>query len=83
MSPTTHTHTTAGEEEFVTIIGGDAEEISQVFRDQGLAAKDFTIVHRIGRHRIAMAPGQDDMSALVGALLGGRLVAATYTRRSR
>ncbi|MDQ0348053.1 MULTISPECIES: hypothetical protein [Ancylobacter] len=83
MSPTTHSQTTSGEDEFVTIIGGDAEEIGQVFRDQGLAAKDFTIVHRIGRHRIAMAPGQDDMSALVGALLGGRLVAATYARRPR
>ncbi|WP_371345355.1 hypothetical protein [Ancylobacter sp. IITR112] len=83
MSASTDTRTNPGEEEFITIIGGDAEEIGQVFRDQGLAAKDFTIVHRIGRHRIAMAPGQDDMSALVGALLGGRLVAATYTRRSR
>lgn len=83
MSASTDNRTNMGEEEFITIIGGDAEEIGQVFRDQGLAAKDFTIVHRIGRHRIAMAPGQDDMNALVGALLGGRLVAATYTRRAR
>ncbi|WP_428029340.1 hypothetical protein [Ancylobacter sp.] len=77
------THTTSGEDEFVTIIGGDAEEIGQVFKAEGLAAKDFTIVHRIGRHRIAMAPGQQDMSALINALVGGRLVAATYTRRGR
>ncbi|TCK31374.1 hypothetical protein EV667_1483 [Ancylobacter aquaticus] len=83
MTPTISSQAAPGEDEFVTIIGGDAEEIGQVFRDQGLAAKDFTIVHRIGRHRIALAPGQQDMSALVGALLGGRLVAATYSRRPR
>lgn len=83
MSATVETPAMAGEEEFITIIGGDAEEIGQVFKAEGLAARDFTIVHRIGRHRIAMAPGQQDMGALVGALLGGRLVAATYTRRAR
>lgn len=83
MSAIENTPATTGEDEFVTIIGGDAEEIGQVFKAEGLAAKDFSIVHRIGRHRIAMAPGQQDMSALIGALLGGRLVAATYTRRSR
>lgn len=68
-----------GAEEFVTIVGGNAEEIGRAFRSQGLAEQDFTIVHRIGRHRFALAPGQDP-----GALFDGReLVAATYTRRAR
>ncbi|QIB35162.1 hypothetical protein [Ancylobacter pratisalsi] len=68
-----------GDEEFVTIVGGDAEEIGRAFQAEGLADKDFTIVHRIGRHRFAMAPGRD-----VGSLLdGSALVAATYTRRGR
>ncbi|MCJ8144559.1 hypothetical protein [Ancylobacter gelatini] len=68
-----------GDEEFVTIVGGTAEEISRTFREQGLAAQDYTIVHRIGRHRLAMPEGSD----LASLLAGGQLVAATYTRRGR
>ncbi|MDQ0509824.1 hypothetical protein [Ancylobacter amanitiformis] len=68
-----------GPEEFVTIVGGSAEEISRTFREQGLAEQDFSIVHRIGRHRLAGPAGQDLLS-----LFDGRdLVAATYTRRGR
>ncbi len=69
----------SGSEEFVTIVGGTAEEISQTFREQGLAEQDFTIVHRIGRHRLALPTGQD----LLSLLDGRQLVAATYTRRGR
>lgn len=69
----------SGNEEFVTIVGGTAEEISQTFREQGLAEQDFTIVHRIGRHRLALPTGQD----LLSLLDGRQLVAATYTRRGR
>lgn len=76
-------HTTlnppSGNEEFVTIVGGTAEDISQAFRDQGLAEQDYTIVHRIGRHRLALPAGQD----LLSLLDGRQLVAATYTRRGR
>lgn len=68
-----------GAEEFVTIVGGDADEISRAFRSQGLAEQDFTVVHRIGRHRFALAPGQDPLSLFDGR----QLVAATYTRRTR
>ncbi|MBS9478900.1 hypothetical protein [Ancylobacter radicis] len=72
-------HQQHGDEEFVTIVGGDAEEISRTFREQGLAEQDYSIVHRIGRHRFELAPGQD-----LHSLLDGRaLVAATYTRRAR
>lgn len=69
----------SGNEEFVTIVGGTAEEISRTFREQGLAEQDFTIVHRIGRHRLALPTGQD----LLSLLDGRQLVAATYTRRGR
>lgn len=79
MTPTHHLPITSSEEEFVTIIGGDAEEIGRAFHAEGLAQQDFSVVHRIGRHRIALAPGQD-----IAALLDGRrLVATTYTRRAR
>lgn len=72
-------HQNSSDDEFVTIVGGTAEEISRTFREQGLAEQDFSIVHRIGRHRLALAPGQDPTS-----LFDGReLVAATYTRRAR
>lgn len=68
-----------GNEEFVTIVGDTAEDIAKAFRDQGLAEQDYTIVHRIGRHRLALTEGRD-----LSSLLDGRqLVAATYTRRGR
>lgn len=82
MIGTERTAPPPGEEEFVTLIGGDAEEIGRAFKAEGLAAQDFTVVHRIGRHRLAAAPGQD-LAALISALLDGRLVAATYARRAR
>jgi hypothetical protein len=64
------------EDEFVTIVGRDAEEISKTFRSEGLADQQFTIVHRIGRHRFAFANG-----GLSGGMFDGRpLVAATYAR---
>ncbi|TSJ62163.1 hypothetical protein FO470_11395 [Starkeya sp. 3C] len=68
-----------GSEEFVTIVGGTAEEISRAFREQGLAEQDYAVVHRIGRHRFALPTGQD----LLSLLDGRQLVAATYTRRAR
>lgn len=66
------------EDEFVTIIGRDAEEIGRTFREEGLAEQQFTIVHRIGRHRFAFADG----GPMGGLFDGRRLVAATYARRA-
>ncbi|MDF2998487.1 MAG: hypothetical protein K0R27_4124 [Xanthobacteraceae bacterium] len=67
------------EDEFVTIIGRDAEEISKTFRAEGLADQQFTIVHRIGRHRFAFADGGPN-----GGMFDGRpVLAATYARRTR
>lgn len=70
---------TDGHEEFVTIVGGSAEEIAAAFREQGLAEKDYTVVHRIGRHRLALPTGRD----LLSLFDGRQLVAATYSRRAR
>ncbi|MCK0196093.1 hypothetical protein MWN34_04115 [Ancylobacter sp. 6x-1] len=65
------------EEEFVTIIGANPEEISRAFQAQGLADQHFAVVHRMGRHRFTMAEGADSST-----LFDGRpLVAATYVRR--
>lgn len=70
---------TRDDDEFVTIIGRDAEEISKTFRTEGLAEQQFTIVHRIGRHRFAFADGGP-----VGGLFDGRpMLAATFARSAR
>ena len=70
---------TRDDDEFVTIIGRDAEEISKTFRTEGLAEQQFTIVHRIGRHRFAFANGGP-----VGGLFDGRpMLAATFARSGR
>ena len=67
------------DDEFVTIIGTDADEISRTFCAQGLADQEFSIVHRMGKHRFAFADGEQ-----AGALFDGRpLVAATFARRTR
>ena len=41
MTPTPHN----GDEEFVTIVGGDAEQIGRAFQAEGLAGKDLVILH--------------------------------------
>ena len=70
---------TPRDDEFVTIIGTDADEISRTFCAQGLADQQFAIVHRMGKHRFAFANGEK-----AGALFDGRpLVAATFARRAR
>lgn len=71
-----HTDRT-GEEEFVTIIGRDAEQISRAFQAEGLAQQQFSIVHRMGRHRFAVADGEDARTIFDGE----GLMAATYVRR--
>ncbi len=70
---------TPRDDEFVTIIGADADEISRTFCSEGLADQEFAIVHRMGRHRFAFANGEQ-----AGALFDGRpLIAATLARRAR
>lgn len=65
------------QDEFVTIVGADAEEISRTYQQEGLAGQHFTIVHRIGRHRFAFANG-----APAGGLFDRPMLAATFARRA-
>lgn len=69
---------TARDDEFVTIIGSDMAQITQAFRAQGLSAREFSIVHRAGRHRftVAGAEGSSEMFE------GQPLMAATYRRHT-
>lgn len=65
-------------EEFVTIIGANAEEISRTFHKDGLAAKGFAVLHRMGIHRFALPEGSP-----LAALMGNEpMLAATYMRRA-
>jgi hypothetical protein len=65
-------------DEFVTIIGADMTEITNEFRAQGLAEKQFAIVHKIGRHRFTRVDGRK-----AEPMFEGRpLIAATFQRRS-
>ena len=65
------------DEEFVTIIGSDMEQITSAFQAQGLAEQHYAIVHRIGRHRFTIV--NENGSNLM--FEGRPLVAATYARR--
>ena len=68
---------TADSEEFITLIGATMDEIHAAFREQGLAERHFSILHRVGRHRFQRCSG-------VGAETlfdGETLVAATFRRQ--
>lgn len=61
-------------EDFITIIAPSMAEVMESFRSQGLAERDYSIVHRAGKHSFTMAGGK--------ALFGGtQMVAATFSRR--
>ena len=73
-----NTPETAGEhDEFITIIGSDFAAITQEFHAQGLAERDYSIVHRIGRHRFTKVNGERSEVMFAGE----PLIAATYQRR--
>ncbi|MCB4767167.1 hypothetical protein LGR54_00980 [Ancylobacter sp. Lp-2] len=78
----THTHRTRSHrtesDEFITIIGQNAEEVSRVYAKDGLAAKGFSILHRMGRHSFRLPEG----SPLAAHLGPEPMVAATYMRRA-
>jgi hypothetical protein len=63
-------------DEFITIIGASMAEINAEFRAQGLADREFSIVHRIGRHKFTrVASGEAEQ------MFGGEpMIAATFTR---
>lgn len=61
-------------EDFITIIAPSMAEVMASFKSQGLADRDYAIVHRAGRHSFTMAGGE----TLFG---GAQMVAATFARR--
>jgi hypothetical protein len=61
-------------EDFITIIAPSMAEVMESFRSQGLAGRDYSIVHRAGKHSFTMAGGE----TLFG---GAQMVAATFARR--
>lgn len=61
--------------EFVTIIAPTMAEVMAAFEAQGLAARDYAIVHRAGRHSFTHAGN--------GPLFEGHpMIAATFARRT-
>ena len=70
-------HIQAAHDEFVTIVGTDLAEITREFHAQGLSEQDYTIIHRVGRHRFTLA-GRESSQAMFE---GKSLMAATFARR--
>lgn len=66
-------------DEFITIIGASMAEINAEFRAQGLADREFSIVHRIGRHRFTKV----NSGAAEDMFDGQPMIAATFTRTQR
>ncbi|WP_454814176.1 hypothetical protein [Labrys neptuniae] len=66
-------------DEFITIIGASMAEINAEYHAQGLADRDFSIVHKIGRHRFTRVGG----GASEHMFDGQSMIAATFTRSRR
>ena len=64
-------------DEFITIIGANMAEINAEFRAQGLADREFSIVHKIGRHRFTHVNGDSTKEMFEGE----PMIAATFARR--
>jgi hypothetical protein len=64
-------------EEFITLIGASMDEIHLAFREQGLAERQFSILHRVGRHRFQRCSG----AGAEPLFDGETLVAATFRRQ--
>lgn len=63
------------DEDFITIIAPSMAEVMAGFAAQGLAAREYAIVHRGGRHSFTLAGGETLFD-------GARMVAATFARRA-
>ena len=64
--------------EIITVIGSNMAEITDIFRAQGFAERDFTIVGRVDRHRFFRV----SVEVAEGMFDGEPQIAATYQRRS-
>ena len=67
----------SGGHDLITIIGSSMTDISEQFRIQGLAERQFSIVHKIARHRFIRADGENARDMFDGE----PLIAATFQRR--
>lgn len=61
-------------EDFITIIAPSMAEVMASFKAQGLAARQYAIVHRGGRHSFSLADGERLFD-------GTTMIAATFARR--
>ncbi|GGA37804.1 hypothetical protein [Pelagibacterium lentulum] len=62
-------------EDFITIIAPTMAEVMESFKAQGLAARQYAIVHRAGKHSFTLAGGQPLFD-------GEPMIAATFARRA-
>lgn len=62
------------DEDFITIIAPSMAEVMASFASQGLAERQYAIVHRGGRHSFTLAGGETLFD-------GAKMVAATFARR--
>lgn len=72
---TAHITSEIPEEDFITIIAPSMAEVMASFKAQGLAERQYCIVHRGGRHSFTVAGGEPLFE-------GARMVAATFARRA-
>ena len=63
-----------GTEDFITIIAPSMAEVMASYKAQGLAERQYAIVHRAGRHSFTLAGGETLFE-------GASMVAATFARR--
>ncbi|WP_404400837.1 hypothetical protein [Pelagibacterium halotolerans] len=73
-----HSNETGQTEDFITIIAPSMAEVMASFRAQGLAEKQYAIVHRAGRHSFTVAHGEEPATTLFN---GMPMIAATFARR--
>ena len=64
-------------DEYITIIAATAAAAMAQFKARGLAAEGYAITGPVGRHRFALAAGDESHELFAGA----GMVAATFRRR--
>lgn len=65
-------------DEFITIIGASMADIAGAVSAQGLASREFAILHKIERHRFTIVKDGQTQSMFEGQ----PLLAATFARRA-
>ncbi|WP_196260364.1 hypothetical protein [Pelagibacterium limicola] len=63
------------DEDFITIIAPSMAEVMESFAAQGLAEREYAIVHRGGKHSFTLAGGETLFN-------GAKMIAATFARRA-